>query len=251
MGLLSGHRVVITGVGDIGGVVATTLMRHGARIEVWDSDVEALRESGLPGRCVDVTDAEAVDAAMGASLDAGPLTGLVTTAGILTVAPVVALDPSDWRRVIDVNLTGTFLCCRAAAARMVTEEPPTVGRSIVTVSSIGGLRGEPEIAHYSASKFGVIGLTESLARELGPSGIRVNSVCPGAVESRMNTDLIATYAADGHAEPSALEDSIIGNTPLRRLATPADVAGTVTYLLSDLAGFVTGESIAVTGGLVF
>lgn len=251
MGLLSDHRVVITGVGDIGGVVATTLLGHGAEIEVWDSKPDALRESGLPGRCVDVTDADAVDAAMEESLDAGPLTGLVTTAGILTMAPVVGLDPSDWRRVIDVNLTGTFLCCRAAAARMFTEEPPTVGRSIVTVSSIGGLRGEPDIAHYSASKFGVIGLTESLARELGPSGIRVNSVCPGAVDSRMNTDLIAMYAAGGDAEPSALEQSIIESTPLRRLATPADVAGTVTYLLSDLAGFVTGESIAVTGGLVF
>ena len=251
MGLLSDHRVVITGVGDIGEVVATTLMQHGAEIEVWDSDPDALRECGLPGRCVDVTDVDAVDAAIEDSLGAGPLTGLVTTAGVLTVAPVVELDPSDWRRVIDVNLTGTFLCCRAAAARMLAEEPPAVDRSIVTFSSIGGLRGEPDIAHYSASKFGVIGLTESLARELGPSGIRVNSVCPGAVDSRMNAELIEMYAAEGGAEPSAVERTIIENTPLRRLSTPADVAGTVTYLLSDLARFVTGEAIAVTGGLVF
>jgi NAD(P)-dependent dehydrogenase (short-subunit alcohol dehydrogenase family) len=251
MGLLAGHRVVVTGAGDIGAVVATTLIQHGAEIEVWDSDPEVLQESGLPGRCVEVTDSDAVDAAIGAALDGGPLTGLVTTAGILTVAPVVALDPSDWRRVIDVNLTGTFLCCRAAAARMLSEEPPAVGRSMVTVSSIGGLRGEPDIAHYSASKFGVIGLTESLARELGPSGIRLNSVCPGAVESRMNSELIANYAAGNAAEPGTLEQAIIQSTPLRRLSTPADVAGTVTFLLSDLADFVTGESIAVTGGLVF
>ena len=251
MGLLSDHRVVITGVGDIGGVVAATLIRHGAEIEVWDSDPDALRGCGLPGRNVDVTDVDAVDAAIEDSLGTGPLTGLVTTAGVLTVAPVVELDPSDWRRVIDVNLTGTFLCCRAAAARMLSEEPPAVGRSIVTFSSIGGLRGEPDIAHYSASKFGVIGLTESLARELGPSGIRVNSVCPGAVDSRMNTELVTMYAAASGAEPGAVEQTIIETTPLRRLSTPADVAGTVAYLLSDLAGFVTGETIAVTGGLVF
>ena len=251
MGLLAGHRVVVTGVGDIGRVVATTLVEHGAEIEVWDSDPDALGECGLVGRCVDVTDSDEVHAAIGDSLSGGPLTGLVTTAGVLTAAPVVELDPADWRRVIDVNLTGTFLCCRAAAARMLAEESPGVGRSIVTMSSIGGLRGEPDIAHYSASKFGVIGLTESLARELGPSGIRVNSVCPGAVDSRMNSELIEMYAAGEGAEPSALERTIIESTPLRRLSTPADVAGTVTYLLSDLASFVTGESIAVTGGLVF
>ena len=109
---------------------------------------------------------------------------------------MVDLDPVDWRRVIDVNLTGTFLCCQAGARRMLSEEPPAVGRSIVTFSSIGGLRGEPDIAHYSASKFGVIGFTQSLARELGPSGIRVNSVCPGAVDSRMNTEIIEVYATD-------------------------------------------------------
>lgn len=251
MQLLSGRRVVVTGAGDIGGVVATTLVEHGAEVEVWDRDEDALRALGLASRCVDVTDAAAVDAASNDCFGTGTLTGLVTTAGVLTVAPVVELDPADWRRVIDVNLTGTFLCCRAAAGRMLSEEPPTVARSIVTFSSIGGLRGEPDIAHYSASKFGVIGLTESLARELGPNGIRVNSVCPGAVDSRMNTELIAMYAADGGVEPSAVEQTIVESTPLRRLSTPADVAGTVVYLLSDLARFVTGEAIAVTGGLVF
>ena len=251
MGLLSGHRVVVTGAGDIGGVVATTLVEHGAEIEVWDRDEDIPRALGLASRCVDVTDADAVDAAIKDSLGGGPLSGLVTTAGVLTVAPVVDLDPADWRRVIDVNLTGTFLCCRAAARRMLGEESPAVGRSIVTFSSIGGLRGEPDIAHYSASKFGVIGLTQSLSRELGPSGIRVNSVCPGAVDSRMNTELIAMYAADEGVEPAVVEQTIIDSTPLRRLSTPSDVAGTVAYLLSDLARFVTGEAIAVTGGLVF
>ena len=251
MGLLSHHRVVVTGVGDIGGVVATTLVEHGAEVEVWDRDEDVLRALGLPGRAVDVTAPDAVAAAAQAALGAGPLTGLVTTAGVLTIAPVVELDPADWRKVIDVNLTGTFLCCRAAARRMLSEESPAVGRSIVTFSSIGGLRGEPDIAHYSASKFGVIGFTQTLARELGPEGIRVNSVCPGAVDSRMNTELISLYADEAGVEPAVVEQTIVDATPLRRLATPADVAGTVVYLLSDLAGFVTGEAIATTGGLVF
>ena len=251
MGLLSDHRVVVTGAGDIGGVVAATLAEHGAEVEVWDRDEDALSALGLASRCVDVTDEASVDAAISDCFGTGTLTGLVTSAGVLTVAPVVELDPADWRKVIEVNLTGTYLCCRAAARRMLSEEPPPVGRSIVTFSSIGGLRGEPDIAHYSASKFGVVGLTQSLARELGPSGIRVNSVCPGAVDSRMNTELIEVYATDDGVEPGAVEQAIVDSTPLRRLSTPADVAGTVVYLLSDLARFVTSEAIAVTGGLVF
>ena len=251
MGMLSDHHVVVTGVGDIGGVVAATIVEHGAEVEVWDSNEDALRDLGLPSRCVDVTDEAAVDAAISDCFRGEALTGLVTSAGVLTVAPVVELDPADWRKVIDVNLTGTFLCCQAAARRMLAEEPPAVGRSIVTFSSIGGLRGEPDIAHYSASKFGVIGFAQSLAREVGPSGIRVNSVCPGAVDSRMNTELIDVYATDEGVEPGVVEQTIIDSTPLRRLSTPADVAGTVVYLLSDLARFVTGEAIAITGGLVF
>jgi NAD(P)-dependent dehydrogenase (short-subunit alcohol dehydrogenase family) len=112
------------------------------------------------------------------------------------------------------------------------------------------LRGEAEIAHYCASKFGVLGLTQSLSRELGPVGIRVNSVCPGAVDSRMNTELIDAYAATSHVEPAAATQDVVDHTALRRLATPADIGGTVVYLLSDLSRFITGEAIAVTGGLV-
>ncbi|MYB29258.1 MAG: SDR family oxidoreductase [Acidimicrobiaceae bacterium] len=251
MGLLSDHRVVVTGVGDIGGVVAATIAEHGADVEVWDRDQDALDALGMAGRCVDVTDADAVAAAINDCFSTDTLTGLVTSAGVLSMAPVVDLDPVDWRRVIDVNLTGTFLCCQAGARRMLSEESPAVGRSIVTFSSIGGLRGEPDIAHYSASKFGVIGFTQSLARELGPSGIRVNSVCPGAVDSRMNTEIIEVYATDEGVDPGEVEQTIVDSTPLGRLSTPDDVAGTVVYLLSDLAKFVTSEAIAITGGLVF
>ena len=120
MGLLSNHRVVVTGAGDIRRAVATALVEQGAEVEVWDRDEDALDDLGLAGRAVDVTDPEAVDAAAQAAQDTGSLTGLVTTAGILSMAPVVELDPADWRRVIDVNLTGTFLCCRAAARRMLS-----------------------------------------------------------------------------------------------------------------------------------
>lgn len=250
MGLLSEQRVVVTGAGDIGRSVATTLVESGAEVEIWDSDEGALEAARLPSRVVDVTNPEAVDIAVESALPSGPLTGMVTTAGILTIAPVIDLDPAEWRNVIDVNLTGTFLCCRAAARRMLSEHPPAVDRSIVTISSIGGLRGEAEIAHYCASKFGVLGLTQSMSRELGPVGIRVNSVCPGAVDSRMNTELIDAYAATSCVEPAAAIQDVVGHTALRRLARPADVGGTVVYLLSDLSRFVTGEAIAVTGGLV-
>jgi len=158
---------------------------------------------------------------------------------------VADLDPDQWQETLDVNLTGVYLCCRAFVALMAA----TGGGSIVNISSIGGLKGEPDFASYCASKFGVIGLTQSLAREVGPFNIRVNAVCPGAVESQMNTDTMARDARRYGITIDDVEERILSRTALGRLVQPGDVADAVVFLASDLSSCITAESLAVTGGI--
>jgi NAD(P)-dependent dehydrogenase (short-subunit alcohol dehydrogenase family) len=242
----------VTGAGDIGRVIAEELHAQGAGVIVWDRDLAALERldgaqlERLSTRRVDVTSWEDVRQAGREAIEqGGAVDVLVSSAAIATFAPVATLDVDDWRRTIDVNLTGVFLACKALVPHMIER-----GRgSIVNISSIGGLRGEPEFSHYCAAKFGVIGLTQSLAREVGEHGIRVNAVCPGAVESTMNTDTMARDARRLGLPIEDIERAIVGKTALRRLTQPRDVANAVVYLASDLASFVTGESIAVTGGI--
>ncbi|MEX0663286.1 MAG: SDR family NAD(P)-dependent oxidoreductase [Acidimicrobiia bacterium] len=255
MTLLQGHAVVVVGAGDIGSQTVARLLELGAVVRCWDRDqaaLDRLAELVGPGKAVftadtvDITDEVQVsEAAERAVATLGRVDGLVNTAAVLHLAPVADLAVTDWRRTLDVNLTGTFLCCRGLLPALRNSG----GSSIVNVSSIGGLAGEPEMAHYCASKFGVLGLSQSLAVEEGPNGIRVNTVCPGAVDSRMNDETLTMYASRLGLDQGTVFQDVIARTPLGRLARPRDVADTIAYLLSDLSSFVTGESIAVTGGL--
>ncbi len=249
MGLLDQRRAVVTGAGDIGMVIARRLAEHGARVEVWDVSEPALaaaRTGGLGARAVDVSDRGQVERAAARAWDEhGPVTTLVNTAAVARFGSVAEIDPDRWQETIDVNLTGVFLVCRAFAPLMASAG----GGSIVNISSIGGLRGEPDFSGYCASKFGVIGLTQSLAREVGPAGVRVNAVCPGAVSSEMNTDTMARDARRLGASVGEIEDQIIARTALRRLVQPGDVADAVVFLASDLASCITAESLSVTGGV--
>ena len=248
MSLLEGRRAVVTGAGDIGSVVAQRLRDHGASVEVWDSSAASLSRveaGGMAVRLVDVTDRSAVAAAAEDAEATAPVSVLANTAAVARFGSVADLDPDDWQQTLDVNLTGVYLCCRAFAGLMAARGEG----SIVNISSIGGLRGEPDFASYCASKFGVIGLTQSLAREVGSCGVRVNAVCPGAVESQMNTE---TMARDARRYGVALEDierQILARTALGRLVQPGDVADAVVFLASDLSSCITGESLAVTGGI--
>ena len=252
---LQGRTVVVVGAGDIGSETAVRLLELGALVRSWDRDQAALDRlavsvgpdvEGFTAETVDITDEDQVSGAAARALTTlGRIDGLVNTAAVLHLAPVADLAVADWRRTLEVNLTGTFLCSRALLPALRSSG---VG-SIVTVSSIGGLAGAPEMAHYCASKFGILGLTQSLAMEEGPNGIRVNAVCPGAVDSRMNDETLMMYASRLGLEREAVFEDVIARTPLGRLARPRDVADTIAYLLSDLSSFVTGESIAVTGGL--
>ena len=248
MSLLEGRRAVVTGAGDIGRVVAQRLHAHGASVEVWDASAAALSRveaGGIAVRQVDVTDRGAVEAAAEEAVAVAPVTVLANTAAVARFGSIAELDPDDWQETLDVNLTGVYLCCRAFAGLMAARD----GGSIVNISSIGGLRGEPDFSSYCASKFGVIGLTQSLAREVGSFGIRVNAVCPGAVESQMNTDTMARDARRYGITVEDVEERIVARTALGRLVQPGDVADAVVFLASDLSSCITAESLAVTGGI--
>ena len=248
MSLLEGRRAVVTGAGDIGSVVARRLHDHGASVEVWDASAAALARIGTGGidvRQVDVTDRDAVEDAAEDAVATAPVNVLANTAAVARFGSVADLDPGDWQETLDVNLPGVYLCCRAFSGLMAARS----GGSIVNISSIGGLRGEPDFAGYCASKFGVIGLTQSLAREVGSFGIRVNAVCPGAVESQMNTETMARDARRTGLTLDDVEQQILARTALGRLVQPDDVADAVVFLASDLSSCITGESLAVTGGI--
>ena len=248
MSLLAGRRAVVTGAGDIGSVVAQRLHDHGASVEVWDAAAAALARveaDGIAVRQLDVTDRGAVENAAAEAVGDAPVDVLVNTAAVARFGSIADLDPDDWQHTIDVNLTGVYLCCRALIGPMAAAG----GGSIINISSIGGLRGEPDFASYCASKFGVIGLTQSLAREVGSAGIRVNAVCPGAVESQMNTDTMARDARRYGITVEDVEQKILARTALGRLVQPSDIGDAVVFLASDLSSCITAESLAVTGGV--
>ncbi|MCE2511251.1 MAG: SDR family oxidoreductase [Acidimicrobiia bacterium] len=238
----------MTGGGDIGAAVVSALCQHGADVTVWDRHPQVLEglPEGVAGRVVDVTSDSAIASATDAMIDArGRIDVLVNTAGILTSAAVAEMSTDRWHQTIEVNLSGVFRCCRAVV-------PPMIKRgsgSIVNISSTGGLRGAADHGHYCASKFGVIGLSESLALEVGQHGIRVNCICPGAVSSEMNTAMLTAMAGSNGSSYEAVEESIIGKTALRRLVEPADVANAAVFLASDLSSCITGIALPVSGGL--
>ena len=164
----------------------------------------------------------------------GELDILVNNAGVTRDGLIARMSDEDWRVVIETNLSGTFHTCRAAARGMMKRR----SGSIVNVSSIVGLHGNPGQANYSASKAGIIGLTKALARELGNRGVRANVVAPGYVDTRL-TQVIA----------DEMKELMLANTPLGRFGRPEDIAGAVRFLCSDEASFITGEVLLVDGGL--
>ncbi len=247
--LLTGRRAVVTGAGDIGAAIARALHRNGAMVEVWDRSLPALaalEADGISVREVDLADDDAISAAATAAIEfLGGVDSLVTSAAIARFGTVEAMPVKDWDDTMDVNLRAVYLTCRA----FLTHMRESGGGSIVNISSIGGLRGEPEFTAYCASKFALIGFSQSLAREVGEHGIRVNSVCPGAVASQMNYDTMARDARRLGCTVADIEQRIVARTSLRRLVDPSDVANAVVFLHSDLASCVTAESISVTGGV--
>ena len=253
--LLTGRCALVTGAGSgIGRAIALALAREGAQVAVTDVDLDKVRAVAgeIGSNCValrlDVTSADQIESTFGEVEESfGTLNLVVANAGVSTMRRVVNLTEKDWDFNMDVNAKGVFLTNREAVRRFLASG--TEG-CIVNTASLAGKTGVPLLAHYAASKFAVIGFTQSLAKEVAKDGIRVNAVCPGFVRTSMQEREIVWEAELRGMTPEAVRGEYVSLTPLGRIEEPEDIADTVVYLASDLARFVTGESINVTGGVL-
>lgn len=250
------RTVVITGASrGIGAACARLFAQRGDRVVICYHTSEqsarelaaelngmppAGQENGAPIRAIalqaDVSKADQVEALFAAARAVfGTVDVLVNNAGISEFALFTDISEEQWDRMMNTNCKGMFLCAKEALKDMISEK----SGAIVNVSSMWGQVGSSCEVHYSASKAAVIGMTKALAKELGPSRIRVNCVAPGAIE----TDMMAEVAED-------IKREMAEETPLMRLGTPEDIARTIWFLASDEAGFITGQVIGASGGFV-
>src|SRR6185503_8373352 len=247
----TGRVAVVTGAASgMGLAIARHLAARGNRVGLLDLQgeaairaAEALRETGANAIAVeaDVTDRGAVDAALDeVRARLGPIQIMVTSAGLDAFETFTDITNESWQRVLAVNLTGTFHCVQAAVADMLAAR---WGR-IVTISSSSAQSGALRMAHYVASKAGVVGLTKALALELAPHGITVNTIPPGMIDTPM---LRRAEAAGDLAKIEKLASRMV---PVGRAGTPEDIAATCGFLCSDEAAFITGQVIGVNGGMV-
>jgi len=174
----------------------------------------------------------------------GRLDIVCANAGVCVLVPVTELTVEEWQRTFDVNTTGVFLTCRAALPALIEQG----SGSIVATASVAGVRGSAQLAHYSASKFAVIGLVQSLAAELGPQGIRANCVLPGTVLTGISGGHLSRHGVPPELHEQVLTETTSARMPLGRIQTPADIGQAVVYLCQ--ADNVSGTSINVSGGSV-
>ncbi len=239
--------VIITGSSQgIGAACAVEFAQKGYNVVINYNNSETLAKNLCDGlhrggaRCIavgaDVTYSGEVENLIKKTVAAfGGIDVLVNNAGIAGQQLVQDISDREWNRIIGVNLTGTFNVTRAVVPYMLSKKEG----SIVNISSMWGQVGASMESAYSAAKAGVIGFTKALAKELGPSGIRVNCVCPGVVETRMNRNLTLETI-----------EQLSNETPLGRLGTPQEVASAVRFLADDTAAFITGQILGVNGGIV-
>jgi NAD(P)-dependent dehydrogenase (short-subunit alcohol dehydrogenase family) len=235
---MAGVAVVTGAAKGIGAAIADALADAGYALALIDrEDASPQARGGLAVRG-DVSDLADVRDFADATLERfGTVDVLVNNAGISSIGPAETTSAEEWRRVIDINLTGPFLLCQAFGARMLERG----AGAIVNVASIAGLHGVSDRAAYNASKHGLIGLTRTLAAEWGGRGVRVNAVCPGWVKTPMD---VADQAAGGYDDAD-----ITDRVPMGRFAAPQDIASAVTWLADpQQAAFVNGVALPVDGG---
>ena len=249
--------MLVTGASrGIGAGIALRFAREGANVvlsaneERVEAVAEEIRGQGVGALAVvcDVTSRGEVEDLVARTVETfGSLDVSVQNAGIITIAKLEDLPEADWDKVMAVNTKGVFLTCQAAAAQMRRQGK---GRLINTASG-QARQGFIYTPHYAASKFGVVGVTQSLAKELAPFNITVNAFCPGIIETDMWAYNDATWGKLlGDYKPGELMAEWVQNIPMRRAGTAADVAGLVAFLASDDAAYITGQTINVDGGLI-
>ena len=240
---LVGRNALVTGsTRGIGRAIAESLAAAGARVAVVGRDQARAAEaaaaigSGARGFAADVSDPASVVALVEAvEKEFGQIDILVNNAGLTRDNILFRIKDEDWDTVLDANLRGAFVAIRAVARGMIKRR---WGR-IINIASVVGITGNKGQANYAASKAGLIGLTKSVAKELGSRNVLVNAVAPGFID----TDMTAAMTPEARA-------GLTGQIPLERLGTPQDIAGVVTFLASDQAGYITGQTLVVDGGMV-
>jgi 3alpha(or 20beta)-hydroxysteroid dehydrogenase len=242
---LEGKVAVITGsAGGIGAAAARRMAQEGALLTLTDADDQrAQRLAGELGECAsarrhDVTSEHDWRAVLAHTLDThGRVDVLLNNAGVFLAAPLTETSVEDFRRVIDVNVSGVFLGMHTIAPAMIERR----AGSIINISSVAGLMGPPFLTAYAASKWAVRGMSKVAAKELAQFGVRVNSLHPGQIDTDMNTRQ--------REKAPELIDKLIRGIPLQRIGTPEEVAHAITYLASDESVYVTGSELVIDGGV--
>ena len=241
-------RVLVTGgTRGIGRGAVEAFLASGANVAVngrtAESTAKAISDIGVGERLIaapgNVATASGCNAIIEAAIKGlGGLDVLVNSAGVAKLGAVEDFDEVDWDQTLDVNLKGTFFCIRAALAALRDSKG-----NIVNLASDAGLIGAPELVVYCASKGGVVNMTRAMALEFAPD-VRVNCVCPGYVD----TDMVRRDGIEQASNPVAMEQSLIDEAPLKRIATPQEIANAIVYLASDDARFITGAAFQIDGG---
>ncbi len=253
MKLLDGQRALITGAGSgIGKVMAQHFEKAGARIWICDADTNNLEQSlkenpDWNGTPCDVSEENQVDQLFKEMSDSfGGLEILVNNAGIAgPTAPVEEIDPDEWRRSVGVNLNGAFYCTRLATP-LLKNSPKA---SIINISSVAGRLGFARRLPYASTKWAMIGFTESLAKELGPSGIRVNALLPGIVEGPRIEGVFQARAESEGVPYEEVRDRVLNNVSMKRMVSAGDVAEMAVFLCSEAGKNISGQSISVCGNV--
>lgn len=251
---LKGMTAIVTGgATGIGRAIAGSLAAHGVRIVLADLNLDAAKKAAAeigPDALafgLDVSNRAEVErsfALIEKTVENYDI--LIANAGVSTMNRAIDITDEEWDFNFAVNIKGVFLTNQAAVRYFLKTERKGV---IVNTASLAAKVGAPLLAHYSASKFAVLGWTQALAREVAPNGIRVNAVCPGFVKTSMQDREVAWEAQLRGIAPEQVIKEYVGQTPLGRLETPEDIAGLATFLCSDAARFMTGQGINVTGGV--